>query len=81
MKTDAEDVVRPGFLEIPSLLEASAHTPFQLNLDFGDLNATYNIRNVSSTLYNLGFVLEFSKDFGKSRKPWWGGKGVWAVGG
>jgi hypothetical protein len=50
-------------------------------LDFGDLNATYNIRNVSSTLYNLEFVLEFSKDFGKSRKPWWGGKGVWAVGG
>jgi hypothetical protein len=49
-------------------------------LDFGDLRATdsknsYDIRNVLSILYNLEFVLEFSKDFGKSRKPWWGRHG------
>jgi hypothetical protein len=55
----------------------TAHTPFPLSLNFGDLKATnsknqYDIRNVSSILYHLGFVLEFSKDFGKSRKPWWG---------
>jgi hypothetical protein len=37
----------------------TAHTPFPLNVDFGDLNATnskeekIDIRNISSILYNL----------------------------
>jgi acetyl-CoA carboxylase carboxyltransferase component len=62
----------------------TAHTPFPLNLDFGDLNATnsknqYDIRNVSSILYNLESFLEFSKDF--ENRENFGGVGVDGKGG